>query len=45
MVNKNSGWRGSKNEWIPFKSNLENLLHIDFLILATKQIGVDCQNR
>ena len=44
MVNKRCGWRGSKNEWIP-KSNLENSLHFYFLILGTKQITVDCQNR
>jgi hypothetical protein len=42
MVNNNCGCQGSKNEWIPSKSNLENSLH--FLILGTKQIAVDCQN-
>ena len=45
MVHKHCGWQGSKNEWIPSKSNLENSLHIYFLILGTKQITVDCQNR
>jgi hypothetical protein len=45
MVNKNCGWRGSKNEWIQSKSNLEFFLHIYVLILGTKQIAVDGQNR
>ena len=45
MKNKQCGWRGSKNEWILSKSNLENSLHIYFLILGAKQIAVNCQNR
>ena len=45
MVNKHTGWQGSKNEWIPSKSNLENSLHFYFSILGTKQIAIDCQNR
>jgi hypothetical protein len=45
MANNDCGWQGSKNGWIPSKSNLENSLLIYFLILGTIQIAVDCQNR
>ena len=30
MVNKHCGWRGSKNEWIPSKYNLEHSFHFYF---------------
>ena len=42
---KLTGWRGSKNEWIPSKSNLEYSKHFYFSILGTKQIAKDYQNR
>ena len=44
-VNRHAGWRGSKNDGIPSKSNLENSTHFYFSILGTKQIAIDCQNR
>ena len=42
---KHTGWRGSKNEWIPSKSNLKYFKHFNFSILGTKQVAIDCQNR
>ena len=45
MVNKHTGWQGSKNEWIPSKSNLEYSKHFYYSILGTKKITIDCQNR
>ena len=48
MVNKHTGWRGSKNEWIPYKSNLKNSLHFYFSILGTKRspyiVKIDSEN-
>ena len=37
--------QGSKNEWIPSKSILENYIQIYFTIFGTKQITINCQNR
>jgi hypothetical protein len=37
-----TGWQGSKNEWIPSKSNVESSMHFYVTILDTKQIAVEC---
>ena len=37
--------RGSKNDWISSKSNLENYIQVYFTILGAKQIAIDCQNQ
>ena len=43
ILNKHTGRRGTKNEWIQSKSNLENSKHFYFSILCNKQIAIDCQ--
>ena len=45
VVQNPTGWRGSKNEWIPSKYYLKNYIHIYLTKLSTKLIGIDCQNR